>query len=229
MRKNHEKEFNIVSTVLLMAFPLYFAIQLNFTRFITIWFLFATYNIIVFILVKKGYYFTPRLVFKMAMKEYQLCWGLGVFGYVLFFVSIFVPYAAKFTIDLSVHLLFYGLYFGVLCRDMFVLLQQSIHSVSDKKGDCWMCGIDYTDEEFVQLKCNHKLHEKCYKGWKMIGKKVSPCCKENIDLTDDDELIWEKHARLFASLIEYMRFILVWQPLLLVLTAIIYHLFYDDK
>ena len=119
------------------------------------------------------------------------------------------------------------IYLGVLCRDMFSLMQQSIHSISDKKGDCWMCGIDYSDEELVTLKCDHRLHDKCYKGWRMIGKKVSPCCKETLDLELEDELIWEKHARLFASLIEYLRFMLVWQPMLLLMTAGIYHLFYD--
>ena len=118
MKKNHEKHFNLVSTILLMLFPLYFAVQLHYTRFITIWFLFTTYNVIVYTLVLKRFYFTPRLVYKLAMREYQLCYGLGVSGYVLFFVSLFVPLMAKITIDLSIHLLFYGLYFG-----NFILIQ----------------------------------------------------------------------------------------------------------
>eukprot|EP00835_Amoeboradix_gromovi_P004949 NODE_423_length_8874_cov_0.432023.p5 type:complete len:169 gc:universal NODE_423_length_8874_cov_0.432023:7818-7312(-) len=115
MKKNHEREFNFVSTVLLMLFPLYFAYQLRFTRFITIWIIFVTYNVIVYTLIKKRFYFTPRLVFKLAMREYQLCYALGVCGYVLFFISLFVPMMAKLTIDLSIHLLFYGLYFGTFC------------------------------------------------------------------------------------------------------------------
>ncbi|KAJ2653367.1 hypothetical protein IWW40_000420 [Coemansia sp. RSA 1250] len=69
-----------------------------------------------------------------------------------------------------------------------------------------------------ELDCRHEFHSTCIRGWCVIGKKdVCPFCREKVDLTAFRRNPWDRQELFYVTALEYMRFIISWQPLLLLL------------
>ena len=114
-----------------------FCISLKFihTRFLIIWIIFTILTGIVFrratrTPLKKT---TPRLVYKWFLFVHKVTYFIGVAGYVglmLAFLGINFLFFISETaaIDCSIMLIFYGIYFGVLARDIAEICSDSMAS-----------------------------------------------------------------------------------------------------
>jgi len=74
------------------------------------------------------------------------------------------------------------------------------------------------DEEIIRLNCGHTFHEYCLRGWILIGKKQTcPYCSEKVDTKILTQHPWEKYNHMYAQLLEWLRYLVAWQPILLML------------
>lgn len=113
--------------------PLGMSFTLFYYRFIIIWFIFTSITSYVFKLATKSPIdrSTPRLIYKWFLLVHKITYGIGVAGYIglmltflgfnfLFFIS---PTA---SLDFSILLMFYGVYYGVLARDIAEICSDSM-------------------------------------------------------------------------------------------------------
>lgn len=114
-----------------------FGISVHFvhTRFLIIWTIFTILTGFVFrratrTPLKKT---TPRLVYKWFLLVHKVTYFLGVAGYIGLMLS-FLGFNFLFwisptaSIDFSIMLMFYGIYFGVLARDIAEICSDSMAS-----------------------------------------------------------------------------------------------------
>ena len=168
----------------------------NYTRFYVIWLLFSVGNTWI---IRQAHrvpldHHTPSLVFRWFQRIYQICFGMGVFGYAMIllelvgvtelFFGVRDP-AAKTWFEIGMYLFLYGLYFGVLGRDIAQLLADHMVSLVGyynrgglpkkhlREGICAVCGdpLEAGGRETHQLDCRHRFHEDCIRGWCLVGKK----------------------------------------------------------
>ncbi|KAJ1625929.1 hypothetical protein T492DRAFT_1036177 [Pavlovales sp. CCMP2436] len=71
-------------------------------------------------------------------------------------------------------------------------------------------------EPIVTLQCGHRYHESCIRGWTLIGKKdtCAYCC-ERVELKQ--VFPWERHSLLWLQLLDAIRYLIVWNPIIIVL------------
>lgn len=141
-------------------------------------------------------------------------------------------------------LLFYGLYWGIITRDFTDLLVDILtanigyYSSSSNlptkhlKGSiCAICGRSCEGvleskngweessktEKAITLTCGHRYHEYCIYGWCLVGKKqVCPFCREKVDTKAlFASLIFQRPHYLFGNLLDLIRYLIVWQPLII--------------
>lgn len=63
-----------------------------------------------------------------------------------------------------------------------------------------------------------RFHEFCIRGWLIVGKKQTcPYCKEKVDLAKMFSNPWEKPHVLFGQLLDWIRWLVAWQPMILFL------------
>jgi RING finger protein 121 len=152
------------------------------------------------------------------------------------------------SMDMGIYLLFYGLYYGVLGRDfahictdrMACKIGYFTHEGLPKKvleeGVCAVCGnhlkerstgLNVEDKESVNekiytLSCNHSFHEFCIRGWVVVGKlQTCPYCKEKVDLKRMFKNPWEKPHLFFGQLLDWIRYLVAWQPIIIVIVQAI--------
>lgn len=71
-------------------------------------------------------------------------------------------------------------------------------------------------EATYKLSCEHVFHEFCIRGWCIIGKKQTcPYCKEKVDLKRMFCNPWERPHVLYGQLLDWIRMLVAWQPLIL--------------
>ena len=105
--------------------PIVICIRGYWWRFVFFWLLFSTISSLVLrkALQKPLHGSTPRLVYKWFYFLHQISCGLGIVGYTIIMATfmginlIFGAVPGKWM-DCGVLLLFYGLYYGVLGRDL---------------------------------------------------------------------------------------------------------------
>lgn len=152
------------------------------------------------------------------------------------FMVIYLENSLKNTLILS-YSLFPGLYFGVLGRDLSEICTERIAAhigyytasgIPNKhlgKNVCAVCGnpllIGENEvgviENTYKLSCDHVFHEYCIRGWCIIGKKQTcPYCKEKVDLKKLFCNPWEKPHMLYGQLLDFLRYLIAWQPVIFV-------------
>ncbi|KAI8137093.1 RING finger protein 121-like protein [Fennellomyces sp. T-0311] len=150
----------------------------------------------------------------------------------------------------------YGLYFGVLGRDFVEICSDRMASTIgyySKDGlpqkhlnadICAVCGQGtshsvgtmlepqhnaFAGDEVHQLACKHKFHEKCIRGWCLIGKKdICPYCKEKVDMKQFKKNPWDTQQQLYLNILDGVRYLVVWQPLIFGAVRLSYYLFNLD-
>ncbi|KAJ3294331.1 hypothetical protein HK104_003676 [Borealophlyctis nickersoniae] len=61
-----------------------------------------------------------------------------------------------------------------------------------------------------RLNCGHTFHERCIRGWTIIGKKdVCPCCKEKVDLKAFKKNPWDTTQIMYLNLLDALRYVIV--------------------
>ena len=80
-------------------------------------------------------------------------------------------------------------------------------------------------EALFELNCGHVFHEFCIRGWCLIGKKdTCPICSEKVDIKSVvGNTPWEAHAIMWGNLLDAVRYLVVWNPVILILLQTILH------
>ena len=105
--------------------------------------------------------------------------------------------------DIGLLFLYYGLYIGVLGRDISEICSEKMAALIGyytpkgiptrhlEQNVCAVCGnklfVHEKEEGIIEntykLSCKHVFHEFCIRGWCIVGKKQTcPYCKEKVDL-----------------------------------------------
>ncbi|XP_027194210.2 E3 ubiquitin ligase RNF121 [Dermatophagoides pteronyssinus] len=72
-------------------------------------------------------------------------------------------------------------------------------------------------EKTYTLSCGHTYHQYCIFGWCLVGKKqLCPFCREKVDLNKlFSSLPFQKPHYLYGNLLDFIRYLIAWQPLIL--------------
>ncbi|GAQ85804.1 Zinc finger RING-type domain containing protein [Klebsormidium nitens] len=241
-RKKHKRSYNAVTTLGLWLFPAIFSVHVQYWRMLAIWTAFSFVS---------GYVAsrsarrplsrsTPRLVYTWFLSVHRTCFLVGVVGYGLLLSDSFAqpdPEAPRLGLGpLGTVLMFYGLYFGVLGRDLadvctdFMASRVGFGGRPSRNGPqasnvCGICGQHLRDaeaaaeqlENTVALPCKHRYHEFCIRGWVMVGKKdTCPFCLEKVDLRKLFVSPWQTQSVLWSRLLDAVRYLVVWNPLIVI-------------
>ncbi|KAG9305864.1 hypothetical protein G9A89_016516 [Geosiphon pyriformis] len=247
-KQKHYRSFQAVTLIGLWLIPMYiFGIQAQFWRFLSIWCLYSIANFrVIYLASRKPLdHKTPRLVYNWFSIVYKLCYAVGVTGYAIIMLTFFgivqLFYDFSEVADLGIILLSYGLYFGVLSRDFVEICTDRMASTLgyyNKDGFprkhlrvviCAVCGGTTENREHDkvhQLTCRHVFHEECIRGWCLIGKKdICPYCKEKVDMKEFKTNPWDTQQQLYLSLLDGVRYLVVWQPIIFATVQLAYHIF----
>ncbi|KYQ92945.1 hypothetical protein DLAC_05544 [Tieghemostelium lacteum] len=78
--------------------------------------------------------------------------------------------------------------------------------------------------------CKHVFHEWCIRGWSLVGKKnMCPHCNEKVNLRELSDNPWEKQTFIWGSLLDSVRYLVVWNPIILYLIQWLVYLFDRDS
>ncbi|XP_015781494.1 RING finger protein 121 [Tetranychus urticae] len=104
-------------------------------------------------------------------------------------------------------------------------LKSSICAICGRSHDGLIDAIDSSlsydetseSERCFTLSCGHKYHEYCIYGWCLVGKKqVCPFCREKVDTQKlFSSLPFQKPHYLYGNLLDFIRYLVAWQPLIL--------------
>lgn len=201
-KKRHYRSYLLVSLIALWIIPAAISLKNFWFRFISIW---GFFTLVTLIVLQKSFekpvqVTTPRLVYKWFLFIYKLSYALGIIGYVLMMltfvgINLIFSQTPQSWMDVSLLFIFYGLYYGVLGRDLSELCTdkisitigfyniEGIPTKSLPKNICGLCNhklfVTENDqgviEDTYKLPCDHVFHEFCIRGWLIIGKKQVGC------------------------------------------------------
>ncbi|XP_043222647.1 RING finger protein 121-like isoform X1 [Amphibalanus amphitrite] len=242
-RKHHPRSYQIVTLIGMWVIPFVLCIRNRWWRFIFFWLLYTCITLMIgFKAMKKPLDgTTPRLVYKWFLLLYKVSYGLGIVGYTIM-MATFLGFNLMFHVkphvwmDVGIMFLFYGLYYGVLGRDCAEICADKMAAhIGYYKPDgmptrsldpdvCAVCGnkllVLNNDqavlEKTYRLTCQHVFHEFCIRGWCIVGKKqICPYCKEKVDLKRMLANPWEKPHVLYGQLLDWIRWLVAWQPIII--------------
>ncbi|XP_076067490.1 E3 ubiquitin ligase RNF121 [Oratosquilla oratoria] len=244
-KKHHYKSYQFVSMLGVWMVPFVLCLTNHWWRFVFFWLLFSSITIIV---VKKAVEkpldpTTPRQVYKWFFFIYKVCCGLGVIGYVIIMVTMMgfnLLFGVKPNVwmDAGLLFIFYGLYYGVMGRDLAEVCAGKMashigyytpHGMPTRTlepGICAVCGnpqlVPEGEEGVIEntyrLSCGHTFHEFCIRGWCIVGKKQTcPYCKEKVDLKKMFCNPWEKPHVFYGQLLDWVRLLVAWQPAIILM------------
>ncbi|KAF8065963.1 rnf121 [Scenedesmus sp. PABB004] len=244
-RKQHKRSYELVSLAGLWLMPAVFSVHLKFWRFLAVW---AVYSGVTGYLVgqclgKRVHHTLPRRVYAWFLGAHRVSVGVGMAGYALLVLDMFgvgLLLARWVEPGLSLVLLWYGLYFGILGRDLAEVASEQMANVigSGKRltssvNACGICGGELNDFSHVgeesegepvrQLACKHCFHELCVRGWTIVGKKdVCPVCHEKVDMRDlYADKPWETQNLSWIQMLDALRYMIVWNPLIFLLFTLL--------
>jgi len=246
-KQKHPRSYNVVSLLGLWLIPLGVSIYHFYWRFIIIWAIFSCITLRVMQLARRrplgGK--TPRLVYRWFVFLYNGSYAFGILAYVIM-MFVLCGFYTLFSdepepiIDMCIVLFFYGVFFGVLGRDLSELCAEemastigyydkdSISTRALEENICAVCGQSTNSaksekaEAVYKLSCVHTFHDACIRGWCIIGKKqICPYCKEKVDLQRLFSAPWEKPHMLYGRLLDWVRYLIVWHPAIILIAQFI--------
>ncbi|CAI4222282.1 unnamed protein product [Auanema sp. JU1783] len=241
-KKRHFKSYQLCTLLGMWLIPIYVCVSREWYRFIATWVIFTIISALVWFKASADHVAgtTPRLVYKWFLFLHKLSYVLGIVGYFVMMFTL-LGFALVFNLstngcmDTGILLLFYGLYYGVLGRDLAHICTDRMackigyftHEGLPKKhlepGVCAVCDTalihqqdpDEDDEKTHKLSCGHTFHEFCIRGWVVVGKQQTcPYCKEKVDLKRMFKNPWEKPHLFYGQLLDWIRYLVCWQPLI---------------
>jgi len=177
---------------------------------------------------------TPRTIYRWFAIIHKLTYTTGAIGYIIFLFGLFINGQTK-ILEVGITIAFYGLYFGILNKDTVdelsskmalnigYIQKQGIPTKRLTNDVCSICGghVDQ-DDSSCKLECGHMYHDHCIRGWIIIGKKATcPYCKEKVETTSLTVNPWNKFDIMYAQFLDFFRYLLVWQPLIIILVEVI--------
>ncbi|KAJ2816726.1 hypothetical protein GGI24_005634, partial [Coemansia furcata] len=242
-RRRHPSSYRFVSIGSICLIPPYFAAGSGYHRFVGVWTAYAAANTYILYLATRSplYPRTPRRVYQWFAFINKASYAVFVAGAVLFALCFF-NVAPGLTdseryVEGSMLTVFYGLYFGLMSRDLVALCTDKMAATLGYSSGrlptkhlardvCCICGGELLRGDGAEpthgLGCGHEFHACCIRGWCVVGKKdICPYCREKVDLDSFKQNPWDRQELFYVAALEYMRFFISWQPLtLLFLTAI---------
>lgn len=75
-------------------------------------------------------------------------------------------------------------------------------------------------DKCIRLECEHIFHEACIRGWVLVGKKDRcPRCGMKVSLSAvTGTSPWETQSLLWVHLLDALRYLIVWNPMILIVT-----------
>lgn len=219
---------------------------LYFSRFLSVWLIYTLSHLFIIYTATRTplHHSTPRRVYAWYRVSYWICYAVGISGYSLLMLELFgvtrLMTSERSTHEtwfaLAMNLLMYGVYFGVLGRDQVqVLADYMAQSIGYFNKDglpqrhlrvniCALCGEStYNSSSQVKeiiLNCRHNFHSDCIRGWCLLGKKeMCPYCKEKVDMRQfkAGSNPWDTQQAIYLQLLDIVRYLVVWQPVVIVL------------
>ncbi|KAK9833314.1 hypothetical protein WJX81_005662 [Elliptochloris bilobata] len=251
-KRKHKRTYELVTLLGLWLVPPIVSAHFHFWQFLAVWCLFTA---------STGYMLwrctqrpmprtTPRLVYGWFLGLYKVSVAAGLCGYVLLFGEVFgaglLLRPAGVPASLSLLLVWYGVYFGIMGRDCAeVAADRLALSIGSRRQlavsvrECSLCGGELTDfssvgsgagngsaarealggDATVQLSCKHCFHDQCIRGWTIVGKKdTCPACLEKVDLRSVfQDRPWETRNLSWIQMLDAVRYLVAWNPVVLVL------------
>ena len=107
----------------------------------------------------------------------------------------------------------------------FPIIESNIDQAKDKGAIYISVPQDIATLIFLNLWLFIRFHEFCIRGWCIVGKKqICPYCREKVDLKRMFKNPWEKPHVLFGQLLDFIRYFVVWLPIILLGVQLIYHI-----
>jgi len=239
-KRKHYKSFQSITLGGLWIIPVILSLMMGFYRMLFVWGIFTSITGYLLYKATQGNFDKelPSVVYAWFHYMYKLCYGASILGYGLIMADLFglslllspiVEYTNTTFAYIGTMLLFYGLYYGVLGRDCAEVLTDRVASKMGYTGKgipskqipprtCCICGDVYDEQKAIQLNCKHLFHEKCIRGWVIIGKKdTCPYCSEKVEMKSivNSNNPWDKQGIFWAHILDALRYLIVWNPIIL--------------
>ncbi|KAJ1966071.1 hypothetical protein GGI12_000336 [Dipsacomyces acuminosporus] len=126
-RRKHPASYRLVSIGSICLIPPYFALGNHYYRFICVWLVYAISNIYILYLATREplYPNTPRNVYRWFAFINKASYAVFALGFALFMLCFFnvIPGLTdtEYYVESSMLTVFYGLYFGLISRDLVTL------------------------------------------------------------------------------------------------------------
>ncbi|KRX16709.1 RING finger protein [Trichinella nelsoni] len=248
-KKRYSKSYTRFTLFSMWIIPFALSLWRGFWRFIVSWLAFTsmTFYITSKAMQKHISGSTPRLVYKWFLFVHKLCSFLGFFGYVvtvltLFGIGIFLSMKFDDLFNFGILCLFYGIYYGVLNRDLAAICSNTMAAHIGYYSDeglprrtlesdmCAVCGSKISAngnerqvEQLYNLSCGHTFHEFCIRGWCIVGKnEICPYCREKVNLKEFFTNPWEKTEAVLMYVLDFVRYLVAWNPIL------VFHTFFKN-
>ena len=231
-KKRSPKSFQLVTLVGMVALPPLYAVYHAYWRFTVIWLLFmgvSGYFLSLPFVQRPMQMTTPRRVYWFFFLSNKVALGLAAAGYALILVDAMSGKVWGLGY-FAVMLLFYGLFYGVIVRDLAALCADKMAQTLgyDSKGEsmpnrvasarvCAICAetLQTATEDVITLpSCGHDFHSFCIRGWRIVGKDECPRCREKVELGHVFAQPWEKQSVVFTYILDVTRYLIVWNPVI---------------
>jgi len=250
-KQYHQHSYQLFTLLGMWLIPVYFNIRLAWWRMMAVWSVFSVCTLLVIrrAAAQPLSPTTPRFVYKWFYNIHRITYFLGIAGYFIIMftflgMNLLFLIPPDIAMGAGITVIFYGLYYGVLGRDCAEICTEKIAIKMGFYSDtglpskrlmpniCSVCGQELTlsamedvetnPEKTFKLTCGHLFHEFCIRGWCIIGKKQTcPYCKEKVDLKRMFKNPWERPHVLFGQLLDWIRYLVVWFPIILMLVRFI--------
>lgn len=165
-KQNYYSSFRNVTLIGLWCFPILFALSSPslFWRFILVWtgFSIATALILSKALRSPLEPLAPRIVYKWFLRIHQLCSNAALFGYMLVLLDYFLSLSGiqgHTVSSIGLTFFFYGVYLGVLARDLSELCSERMASVIGVRALpfalCWLFLTRLYSSQVGRMKSRH--------------------------------------------------------------------------
>mmetsp|Transcript_10567 Transcript_10567/g.12015 ORF Transcript_10567/g.12015 Transcript_10567/m.12015 type:complete len:360 (+) Transcript_10567:157-1236(+) len=223
--------------------PITLMLFLQFWVFCFLWLTFSLVNgyYVKMALAKPLHANAPFLVYQWFDRVQKVTYSCAMLSYMVLVVEvvglrrIFSKEFEDFISFSCLAVLCYSAYFGVLGRDCATVCAERISSSlgytkyeQPPPNLCALCGKELVPSKLYEalpesqgkvfkLGCGHEFHEKCIRGWAIVGKKdTCPFCSEKVDVKKIlGRNPWDS-SHMWLQFLDIVRYLVVWNPILLV-------------